>query len=164
MEENVVKELCIVVLTIFVGMLLMILPLPNWTVWLRPQWLFLILMFWIVNTPHRHGIVLAWSMGILLDLLTGTLLGEHAFVFSVIAYLVIKFHPRLCNFPLWQQTLMIFILCMLNLALKYAVMGLSSLPPRTWLYWLPSFTSALMWPWLSLLLRDCQIKLRLIHE
>ena len=153
-----VKEIFIIGFTLLIGMVLVLLPLPNWAVWARPEWVFLILMFWIMLVPHKVGIGVAWCVGLLLDLLTGTLLGQHAFALSIIAYLVIKINPQLRNFPLMQQTLMVFILVMLNLALQYLIMGLANDQPGTWAYWLPAITTTILWPWVSILLRDYRVR------
>ena len=148
------KKIIIVSLTFMSAMLLMIVPLPNWAIWARPEWVFLVLMFWIMEYPEQVGVGVAWAVGLLMDLLTGTILGLHAFVFTLITYLVIKFHPQLRNFPLWQQSLMIFVLAMLNLALQYWILGLIGTSPGTWAYWLPALTSINIWPWESMLLRE----------
>ncbi len=160
MDASVTKQTIIICVSFLVGMILEILPLPHWAVWFRPEWVFIILLFWIVSVPHRVGIVVAFSIGIMMDLLTSTLLGQHAFAFTVVTYLVIKFHPQLKNFPLWQQLGMIFILVLLELALQYWVMELLGSPPRNWGYWFPALISTVIWPWFCVLLKDRQDSIR----
>lgn len=153
-----IREISAIAITFLVAMVLTILPLPHFAVWARPTWVFLVALFWMIVAPHRVGIGATWLVGLLVDLLTGSLLGQHAFVYCLIGYLVIRFHPQLKHFPLWQQTVMVFILVMLNLALQYWILGLLSAQPDNWTYWLPAFTSAALWPWLGLLLQEIQLK------
>lgn len=151
------KNRLLVMLIVFIGMVLQIIPIPAWAEWARPTWVFLILIFWVAVAPHRFGIVFAWLVGLLMDLLTGTLLGQHAFVFSVIAFLIMKFHPQLQKLPIWQQALMIFVLSMLNLALSHWIMDLAGNAPQTWVYWLPAVTNMIIWPWMSLVLKNYEM-------
>jgi len=156
MEDSTIKQIMIISLSFLVGMILTILPLPQWAVWARPEWVFIILIFWVISAPWRVGIVAAFIVGLVMDLLTGTLLGQHALAFLVVAFLLVKFHPQLKSFPLWQQLGMIFILTLLELALQYWVMGLSGTTTKHWGYWLPALTSTIIWPWFCVLLRNRQ--------
>lgn len=161
MNYSILKAWMMMIMLIFIGMVLQIIPIPDWAVWARPSWVFMILLFWITTASHRFGILFAWILGLLMDLLTGTLLGQHAFVFTVIAFLLMKFHPQLQKFPIWQQMAMVFVMSMLNLALSYWVMDIAGNPPQNWAYWLPAATNTLIWPWINLLLREFENRLQL---
>lgn len=150
------RDIVFIALTFLAAMVLAILPLPDWAVYARPQWVFLVLLFWVAVVPMRVGIGIAWIVGLLMDLLTGSLLGQHAFIYSLTAYLVIKFHPQLRNFPIWQQTGMVFLLAMLNLAIQYGVVMAIGSAPVEWSFWLSAMTSCIIWPWLYWLLQDYQ--------
>ena len=93
-EVKPIKQIMIIVLSFLVGMILEAVPLPHWAVWLRPEWVFVILLFWVVSQPHYVGMCVAFLVGILMDLLTGTLLGQHALVFTLVIYLVNKLLSR----------------------------------------------------------------------
>lgn len=143
-----------IVLSFLVGFILTIVPLPNWALWARPQWVFLILLFWVLAKPQMVGVFAAFFVGLFMDLLTGTLLGQHAFAFTAVIYLVIAFHPQLKLFPLWQQLGTIFVLTVLQLALQCWILGIVGELPKTWGYWLSGVTSMLIWPWFYFLLKD----------
>ena len=161
MESNGFRDFILIGLTFIVGMMLLILPLPHWIVWYRPAWVFMILIFWMIVAPERVGIGVAWMVGLFLDLLTGTVLGQHAFVLSVIAYFMIKFQAQIRSFPLWQKMLLIMFFTGIYLILQYWLMASIGLRPDTWKYWLPIVTTAILWPWVSLLLRDFQYRYKL---
>ena len=48
----------------------------------------------------------------------------------------------------------VLVLVALDQMLVLWIKGIIGRPPGTWLYWLPSFTSMLLWPWVFLILRD----------
>ncbi len=137
-----------------VALTLTMLPLPHWAELFRPEWVALALIYWCMALPERVGVGVGWSMGILLDVVKGTLLGQNALALTLIAYLTLRLHQRVRVFPLWQQALFVFILVALDQMLVLWIKGIIGQPPGTWLYWLPSLTSMLLWPWVFLILRD----------
>ena len=95
----------VILITFLVAMLLMILPLPEWARPFRPQWVTLTLVYWCIALPHRFGVGTGFSLGIVLDVLTGTLLGQHALGLSLVAFIAVQLHARIRVFPFWQQSL-----------------------------------------------------------
>ena len=75
--------------TLCVAMLLMILPMPDWARPFRPQWVTLVLLYWAIALPHRVGVGSGFATGIVLDVLTGTLLGQHALGLSIVTFIAI---------------------------------------------------------------------------
>jgi len=147
-----------IVLTFLCALMLDVMPLPNWIVWLRPQWTLLVMIYWIMAFPNSIGFLYAFCVGILLDLLNGTLLGEHAFAMLLIAYLIIKLYHLIRVYPIMQQTIIIFILVTLYKMTIYIIQGVIGELPHTVFYWLTVFMSAILWPWVFILLRDMRRK------
>ena len=145
----------VIAFTLLLATLLAILPLPDWMLWLRPAWVLMVLMYWTMTSPHQVGLSTAWGMGILLDLLTGTLLGEHALAFTIIIYFVTKIHIRWRMYPSLQQGISILFFVLGYQFILYCIQGFLGDLPSSHLYWLSSVTSMLLWPWLFVLLRDC---------
>lgn len=147
------KYFFIIGITFLIALLLEILPLPNWVLWFRPDWVVLVLIFWVLALPYNVGVVVAFFLGLLMDLLTGVLLGEHAAAFVVIAYFMSCFHARIRLFPLWQQSVMIFIwLLLYQLYLSWIGRLLGGMHGDQW-FWLPAFVSAVIWPWVYTVLK-----------
>lgn len=153
-ESNALKQIVIIVLSFLGGMILEVVPLPHWAVYARPEWVFIILLFWAVTQPQYVGMTVAFCVGILMDLLTGTLLGQHALAFTLVIYIVASFHPQLKLFPLWQQLGIIFMFTMLQLALQCWVLEIIGMLPTNWGYWLPAISSTIIWPWFYLWVRE----------
>lgn len=142
-------------LTLLVAIILALLPMPEWTAWLRPAWVLMVLMYWAIMTPNRVGVGVAWAVGLLLDLLYGTLLGEHALAFTIVIYFVNRMHIRLRMFPLLQQGFCVFLFVLLYQLILYCVQGFIGQLPASQLYWLSSVTTLVLWPWFFVVMRDC---------
>lgn len=158
MRSSFTLRVFIIGITLTIAMMLTILPMPDWAIWLRPQWVLLVIMYWCLAIPDRVSVGIAWGIGLLMDVLQGTLLGQHALAMAVVAYFMVKFHPRIRLFPIWQNTLIVFILSIIYLGLLYWVQGVMGVSPNTWEFWIPAITSALLWPWVFIILRDLRRK------
>jgi rod shape-determining protein MreD len=127
--------------------------LPDSLLKFRPEWLALTLIYWLLRHPEKVGISIAVIFGLIMDVISGSVLGVHVLAYSVTAYLVLSMHQRLKMFPVVQQSFVVFFLVSIYLMIVYllSVMlngaggGLSYL-------WL-ALTSALAWP-LVLILTD----------
>ena len=76
MGESTVKKTLLIGLTFLGAMMLIVLPLPRWIIWFRPEWVFMVLIFWMIAVPDRIGIGIAWMIGLLLLLVAaGIILG-----------------------------------------------------------------------------------------
>ncbi len=144
----------VIVGTFILALMLTMLPLPEWAELFRPEWVAMVLIYWCMALPERIGVGIGWTLGLLLDVVKGTLLGQNALALALVAYLTLRLHQRVRVFPLWQQALFVLILVALDQMLVLWVKGVIGQPPGSWLYWLPSFTSTLLWPWVFLILRD----------
>ena len=145
-----------------VALMLTILPMPDWAIWMRPSWVLLVLICWVMTVPHRVNVGVAWIVGIFLDVLNGTLLGEHALALSIIAYLVARMHSRLLMFPTLQQGLIVLFLVLLYQFIIFCIQGFIGQPPLNWLYWSSAVTSMLLWPWVFGIIRGCRHRFRVV--
>lgn len=143
-----------VMLTFLLALILTSLPIPETVVMFRPEWLVLVLVYWCMATPERIGIFTGWLMGLILDVMYGSMLGQNAMSLAVIAYLVGILHLRVRMFPLWQQSVMVFVLVLVHLGINAWIRGITGQFSIIWTYWTPALTSALVWPFLFILLRD----------
>jgi rod shape-determining protein MreD len=148
------KSNLIIAMTFVVGFILSALPLPETIVDWRPCWLAMLLIYWCMALPERVGILSAWLLGLLFDVQQSFILGQHALGFIFLAYVIIKNHKRMRVYPLLQQSLVVCLYLLIFQAIMLLVMLLSGTITYTWLYWLPAFTSMLIWPWLFIFMRD----------
>lgn len=134
------------VLTIFLAMCLRILPLPYPTDIINPDWVLLILIYWILVLPYRKGVFNAWSIGLLTDVLLGRTLGEYALIYALIGYACITLHKQLRQFHLVQQGIFIFISLLLAQLLVFLIENIQSPTAFSAVFWLPVISGTLCWP------------------
>jgi rod shape-determining protein MreD len=96
--------------TVIAALLLSIIPLPDAVVPFRPDWVAVVLLYWCLVDPRRYGLFSAFVIGLVLDAMTGTLLGQHSLALLVIVYLSQRFYTRIRLFPASQVALIIIAL------------------------------------------------------
>ncbi len=160
MKGSMTRDYLVIGFSFLIGMILTLIPFPQWAVWLRPHWILAILIFWLMTASHRVGIGFAWFIGLFMDLVAGTILGQQALIFCITAYFVLKFQHWFVNVSIFQQTAIIFLLMLFNLTIDRCLLVIFQHTTVNWFFWLPALTTAVIWPWLSGLLYIYQIKLR----
>ena len=149
--------LWVIALSFVVAMVLAIVSLPDSVPvelgYLRPQWVVLVLIYWVIALPRRVGILVAWSVGLIVDVLLGSLLGQHGIAFIFVAYIASSLYQRLRMFSLWQQSMIVFAIVGLNQLINFWIESIVGIGDWNMLYLLASVVSALLWPSVFLLLR-----------
>jgi rod shape-determining protein MreD len=135
-----------VIATVIVALILAVLPLPRWLDVSRPYLLLLLVIYWSLSAPRVAGLMFGWLCGLAIDLLKGTTLGQHALAFLLVSFLTHKFQLRMRIFPIYHQTLTVFMLLALYEFVVFWTDGIIGYPVTAWTRWLPVLTSALLWP------------------
>ncbi|AJC50263.1 rod shape-determining protein MreD [Coxiella endosymbiont of Amblyomma americanum] len=164
MKNHHFKLSILIGFTFLVGMIVTILPLPIWTVWYQPSWIFIILLFWIITVPHRVSIGIAFVVGLLLDLLTGTVLGQHALSFVCFSYFFGRFRIFINNLATWQQTILILIATAINLTLQYWIMKITNSTLPIGKHWISLVSTTFLWLCCRSFLHNYQRKFALYHD
>ncbi|HYP85261.1 rod shape-determining protein MreD [Variovorax sp.] len=136
--------------SLLVAFLINMLPLGRLP-W-RPDLLALVIVFWSVHQPARIGVGTAFVFGLLMDVQQSAMLGQHALVYSALAFLAIMMHRRLLWYPLFSQSLQVLPLFALAhvLALGVRMIGGGIFPG--WGVLLAPIIEAALWPVASMLL------------
>lgn len=145
-------------LSLLVALLLASLPWPRALAPWSPLWVSLVLCYWILTRPRRVGIVTAWVVGLLDDVVHFTPLGEHAAILAVLAYVVERWHTQLRLAPMAQQMVFLFVLFVAERILGAWLMGSSFRPA---LLFLPALVTTLLWPAVHVILDALGRRLRL---
>ena len=85
-------------------------------------------------------------MGLLLDTLSGALLGQHALALVVVVYLTIRFHLRIRVFPVWQLSMTVVLLLALYEFVLFWVDGVAGRTVPLVERYGPLLASAVVWP------------------
>ena len=139
-------------LSVIVALLLGLLPLPEVLQPLRPYWLALIVAYWVIEAPDNAGLGLAVIVGLVADLMFGTLLGEQALRLLIMAFILQRFRARLRFFPMSQQALAIGGLLLNDLVIATVIRMVIGEPLRGLAYWWTPVIGAAVWPPLFVLL------------
>ena len=142
----------LVFLTIFAAILLSLLPVPEVLLPFKPYWVALVVIYWSLETHDMIGMGLAFVTGLVLDILSGSLMGMHALSLVIMVFLVQRFRSRLRFFPPWQQALSVFGLLVNDRIILIWITVLLGEPLPTWKYWLAPLAGMVLWPWLFLFL------------
>ena len=148
----------IAVLTIISAFMLSMMPLPDWAQAFRPDWVTLVLIYWTMALPASIGVTIAWCVGLMLDVSHGALLGQHALGLVLVIYIIHSQHQRLRVASLVQQAILILFLLLMKQAIVLWVSGIMGHAPDSWMYFMPSLSSAILWPWVYIILRDLRRK------
>ncbi|HSG97947.1 MAG TPA: rod shape-determining protein MreD [Woeseiaceae bacterium] len=151
-----------VIITLVVGLMLAIMPLPDSVQAWRPDWLALILIFWAMQAPRTWSVGSAWIVGIVLDVAYGTLLGQHALALCVIVFVTVRFHLLMRVFPLSQMTATVFALLALYQFMLFWINGVASVSAPSVAYWGPVIAGTAFWPLVFLFLSG--IRLRSVRQ
>jgi len=145
----------VIILTFFIAYLLAIVPFPQWAMSYRPEWVPLVLIYWVMALPYRVGIGSAWVAGLVLDILEGSILGLNALALVILAYITLSLHRRLRMFSMFQQSGLIVALIGLNLMIcHWLQLATGQSVSNSLVFLMAAATSAIIWPLLFQILRQ----------
>jgi rod shape-determining protein MreD len=141
----------IILLTLLLAAIVDVMPWPDALAWFHPQWLVLVLLYWVLALPERVGVFWGFGVGLFQDVLFNTPFGQHALALTIASYLTLLAYKRLRRLDPGMQSLMIFLLVGTDLWISYIVqdaVGHVWLPPYVMLclavasgvVWLPVYS------------------------
>ncbi|MCH2058008.1 MAG: rod shape-determining protein MreD [Thalassotalea sp.] len=143
----------IILFSLLIALVASIMPMPLKVDAFRPDWVLIVLVYWSLALPNRVSVLTAWVMGLLLDVLLGSVLGVHAAAMAISVYISAVNFQKIRNFSVWQQSLIIGVIAALYHLLVFWMQRI-----LTDIVFLPSYlypvvTAMVIWPWVFLLLR-----------
>lgn len=132
-------------LTLVLAFVLAAMPLPAAVAPYKPDWVAVTLIYWSLAAPPAFGIGTAFLVGLALDALTGSLLGQHGLGLMLIVYLARKFRLRLRAFPATQSMLVVAAMLALNEFLLLWIDGISGRTVPIGERWPPIASGTLLW-------------------
>jgi rod shape-determining protein MreD len=143
-----------------IAFLLAVVPMPHWLLFARPEWVVMILIYWVIALPHRVGVGTAFIVGILLDGLRGEIIGQNALALVLVSYICLTLYQRMRNFSLWQQAALVFVLVGLAAMTGRWVQSFGSSQSPSLHFLISAFCSAIIWPWFMVLMRATRRRFR----
>lgn len=112
---------------------------------IMPRLLELCVCYWVLSSPERVGIIFAFSVGILISLIEGSLVGASSMGLSIVAYILLNNIYTIRQLDWISQTVVIFLLLGISVALQRVVLGAVGVPSDGLSYLIAVVISALLW-------------------
>ena len=139
--------------TLTLAVLLEQFPWANWALALRPDFVLVGVLFWVLHQPARVGFATAFMLGLLADFQDGAVFGQHAIAYAIGVYLVLFLRLRLLQFDPFRQAAQLFpILLVVQLAVLL-VGWLAVNPPAGLEILMPVLGSTVLWYLIALFVR-----------
>jgi len=142
----------VLMISLVLGFALTLMPLLPALELLRPYWIALIVIYWNLEGGRLRHLGHGFTLGVLLDVMTGTLLGQHALGLVILIFLLERFRARIRFFPPWQQATAILVLLLNDRVIHLWIIALQGNAWPNWQWWLAPVVGVFFWPWLFLLL------------
>jgi rod shape-determining protein MreD len=139
--------------TLVAALLLNLLPWSGPGLWIKPDFVALVVLYWCIEAPRRIGFLAAWLLGLTMDVADGTLFGQHALAYTMLAYAGIVLHRRVRMFAVTSQMLHVVALLLMNDLIVIAVRALAGAPFPGLHNFIGSFVGGALWPVLVALFR-----------
>lgn len=131
--------------SVVAALILAVVPLPESIVAFRPDWVAVVLLYWSLIEPRRYGLLSAFWLGIVLDSLSGSLLGQHSLALLLIVYLSQRLYLRMRTFPASQVATVVIVLLALYQLVLFLIDGYARREVPLIERWAPVVTGGLLW-------------------
>lgn len=130
--------------SVLFALLLNALPWSGLWLKLHPDFVAVVLLYWCMHRPLSVGVGMAWTVGVLADVIDASLFGQHALAYSVLAFGGVVLSHRLRMFELRKQTLQVLAILLLTYGV-YALVHWQVNGIVEWGYFWGCLTSTLLW-------------------
>lgn len=127
----------------------------------KPSWLVLVLLYWVLAIPNKVNIGWAFILGLVWDLVLGSILGVHSLVLSIAFYFVAKNYLILRNYSLGFQSLLVVFLIFSIRLMIFLIEFLLNNAYFNWQEIWGALASGILWPWVFLFMRKIRRKVSL---
>lgn len=139
--------------TLTLAVLLEQLPWSGWMLAIRPDFVLVGVLFWVLHQPARIGFGTAFFLGLLADFQDGAVFGQHAIAYVISVYLVMFLRLRLLQFDPVRQAAQLFPILLATQLVVLLVGWLAVNPPSGLAMLLPVFSSTALWYLIALFMR-----------
>lgn len=142
MQATKVKTIYLSLLLAFIGLLL---PWSGFMLTIRPDFLLLVIIFWLIRAPSVCNVGTAWFAGLLMDLATGGIFGQYALAYTVTAFFAVMYQRRLVLFSGTQQLAYVTLLLLTSQISLLILKIFAGMQFIGWAYFLPTVSGVLLW-------------------
>ncbi len=132
-------------LSLILAFICLLLPWSGLTLQLRPDFLLLVIIYWLIRAPNLCNVGTAWFVGLFVDLATGGTFGQYALAYTITAFFAVIYQRRLVLFNGTQQLFYVFLLLIISQVILLILKTFAGAQLLGWAYFLPSVTGVLLW-------------------
>lgn len=150
--------------TAFIGALILsILPMPELISAFRPPWILLLVLYIEYFLPGNFKLIALLIVGLLLDVLLSTVIGEHSFALLLVTWIASSKSRRFQFFSMIQQILLIGIFCLFYQAVISFIDALLGFNYSMFMPFASALLGMFIWPWIRLL-GDGSLLTRMVYR
>jgi len=138
--------------TMLIAVLLTVIPVPESIQNYWPDWITLVVFYWVLVLPAHLGVMFGWMNGLIEDIVTFSLLGQHALGKALVGTMAAIVHKNFRLFNFLEKMFFILILQSINIGISAWTSHLAFDAPIDLVLWQPALTTALIWPLVSFLM------------
>jgi len=146
-----------IILTLVAALLINLLPWSGWLLAIKPDFVALVLLCWCVQQPRRVGFTSAMLLGLAMDVADGSLFGQHALAYSMLAFAALVLHRRVLGFTVKDQILHVIPLLLANDLIILLIRQFAGADFPGVSYFAGSFIAGALWPAIFYLLKLPQV-------
>jgi len=111
-SSNKIRSVFSPYLYLIIGFFLNMFPWGN-SYWV-PDFLIVMLAFWVLHSPEKVSFLSAFLLGLLMDIHTAQFLGIHAIVYVSVCFVIIYYQRKLLNASQLGQSIIMLIIFMMS--------------------------------------------------
>ncbi len=140
------------IISILLASVLQLVPVSGYLLVLKPNFLLLVVIGWIIFRPSQWGIGFAAFTGLLADLIFRAPIGVHVLLFSTVGAIPLYLSGWLVYFSLIHRCLFVFILIIFAEFMRNMLLSMWEIPIDYSYIILSALASAIVWPAIDQLL------------
>lgn len=132
---------------LLIALIISLLPWSGWALKARPDFVLLVLLYWVVHEPRHIGQTWGFMLGLLMDIADSALLGQHALVYVVAIFFTQLWRIRILHLTVVEQAVHIlgillvaqalYISLNMSLGREFAGAAMFASPLLGALLWMP---------------------------
>ncbi len=140
------------IISILLASVLQLVPVSGYLIVLKPNFLLLVVIGWIIFRPSQWGIGFAAFTGLLADLIFRAPIGVHVLLFSTVGAIPLYLSGWLVYFSLIHRCLFVFILIIFAEFMRNMLLSMWEIPIDYSYIIMVALASAIVWPAIDQLL------------
>lgn len=130
--------------------ILTIVPLPAFLSGVRPPWVLLFFIYLIFYRPDFFNLGMLFILGIMMDVLLSTVMGEHVFALLAATWVATSKQRRFSHSPLGHQLIGVGLISFIYQLVLFCIDGFFGYSTPFLQVIMVTILSMIVWPWLRL--------------